>query len=137
VAAGAARRASAPGVAGVAGAGETGSVDQKERIAGVFMHVLAFAFFVFPLGNIFGPLVLWLLKRKTSMYLDENGKESLNFQISMTLYGIAAGILGIFGVGLPILAVIVLADGILVVVAAVQAHKGDLYRYPLTMRFIG
>jgi uncharacterized Tic20 family protein len=112
-------------------------VDQKERIAGVFMHVLAFAFFVFPLGNIFGPLVLWLLKRKTSMYLDENGKESLNFQISMTLYGIVAGILSLFGVGLPILAVIVLADGILVVVAAVQAHKGDLYRYPLTIRFIG
>ncbi|HWD08142.1 MAG TPA: DUF4870 domain-containing protein [Actinomycetota bacterium] len=111
-------------------------MDQKERLTGSFEHLLAFAFFIFPLGNIIGPLVLWLVKRQGSMFIDEHGKASLNFQISMTLYGILAAILSLAGVGLLILPVIIVADGVLVIVAAVQAHRGDLFHYPVTIRFI-
>lgn len=111
-------------------------MDQKERLTGTFEHLLAFAFFIFPLGNIVGPLVLWLVKRQGSMFIDEQGKASLNFQLSMTLYGLMALILAFVGVGLVILPVIVIADAVFVIVAAVQAHRGDLYHYPVTIRFI-
>ena len=44
-----------------------------------------------PLGNVFGPLVAWLIKRNEHPFVDDQGKEALNFQISMTVYGIVAG----------------------------------------------
>lgn len=112
-------------------------MDQKERLTGTFEHLLAFAFFIFPLGgNILGPLVLWLMRRQGSMFIDEQGKASLNFQLSMTLYGVLAAILSLAGVGLLMIPVIVVADGVCVIVAAVQAHRGDLFHYPVTIRFI-
>jgi uncharacterized Tic20 family protein len=47
----------------------------------MFCHIAAFAFFIFPFGNILGPLVIWLIKKETYPFVDEQGKESLNFQI--------------------------------------------------------
>ena len=57
------------------------------------MQLLGFAGFVFPLGNILAPLILWLIKRTDSPYLDRAGKEAINFQISYTIYAIVAGLL--------------------------------------------
>ncbi len=71
----------------------------------VVMHLLGFAWFVFPFyGNVLGPLVLWLIKRSDSPLLDRVGKEVLNFQISFSIYislAIAVGtVLLIFLIGI-------------------------------------
>jgi uncharacterized Tic20 family protein len=102
----------------------------------MFCHLSALAGMVCPFGNILGPLAIWLAKRSDLPQVDVEGKEALNFQISMTIYMLVAGALTVLLIGLPLLVLIVLGDLVLTVVAALQAAKGITYRYPLTMRFI-
>lgn len=57
-------------------------------------HLSAFAGAVFPVfGNILGPLVVWLLRRKDSPFIDFHGRQSVNFQISLTIYLIVSAVL--------------------------------------------
>lgn len=102
----------------------------------VLCHVLSVAGFVFPFGNIIAPLILWLLKRSDSPSIDQHGKESVNFQISMTIWMILAGLSILVLVGVVLLPAIVITNIILVIMAAVKASNGEFYRYPLTIRFI-
>lgn len=106
-------------------------------------HLSALAGLIIPFGNIIGPLVIWLVKKDEMPIVNEYGKESLNFQISMTIYMIAAGILAgilsfiVIGVFLfPLIAIIGLVDLVLVILASVQANKGLAYHYPFTLRLI-
>jgi uncharacterized protein len=96
-----------------------------------------------PFGNIIGPLVVWLLKRDASPGVDAHGKESLNFHISWTIYGLVlaaiAAILMFVIIGFflwPVLILGWLAMLILVIIGSVKAGNGELYRYPLTIRFL-
>ena len=102
----------------------------------VVMHLLGFAGFVFPVGNIFGPLILWLIKRADSPYLDRVGKEVLNFQISYTIYLAVAGFLCFLLIGFLILPVIFLLWIIFMIVAAVKTGNGEDYKYPMTIRLL-
>lgn len=99
-------------------------------------HLTAFSGFVVPLGNIWGPLVVWLIKKDENPDVDAHGKESLNFQISITIYSIVFFILSFLLIGLPFLIAAGVFWFIVVIVASVRASAGDFYRYPLTIRFI-
>ena len=102
----------------------------------VVMHLLGFAGFVFPFGNIIAPLILWLVKRPESPLLDRTGKEVLNFQISYTIYAAVAGILCFVLIGFLILPVVFILWVVFMVVAAVKTGNGEEYRYPLTIRIL-
>jgi uncharacterized protein len=102
----------------------------------VLMHLLGFAGFVLPLGNILGPLVLWLVKRPENPYLDQVGKEVLNFQISYTIYIAVAVGLCFACVGFLILPAILIAWIIFMILAAVKTSNGEAYTYPLSIRLI-
>ena len=100
-------------------------------------HLTALCGFIgVPFGHLLGPLIVWLVKKDQIPLVDDQGKESLNFQLSMTLYGIVAGLLMFVVIGVPLLIALVLADIVLVIIASVEANKGNLYRYPLTIRFL-
>jgi uncharacterized Tic20 family protein len=96
-------------------------------LLGLFFH-----FF----GHLLGPLLVWLIKRDLSAEIDANGKESLNFQISMLLYDVIAGILCIVLIGIPILIALWVLNTVLVIIASVKTSNGEFYRYPLTIRFL-
>jgi len=96
-------------------------------LSGVFLHAI---------GHIFGPLIVWLLKRSESPEIDAHGKESLNFQLSMLIYNIIAGILIIVLIGIPILILLYILNIVFVIIASIQASDGKLYRYPITIRFL-
>lgn len=102
----------------------------------VVMHLLGFAGFVFPFGNIIAPLVLWLVKRTESPLLDRTGKEVLNFQISYTIYVAVAGVLCFVLIGFLILPAIFVLWVVLMVIAAVKTSNGEEYRYPFTIRLL-
>jgi len=102
----------------------------------VLMQLLGFAGFVFPMGNILAPLILWLIKRSDSPYLDRAGKEAINFQISYTIYAIVAGLLCFVLVGFLIIPVVFVAWIVLMVVAAVKTSNGEEYKYPFTIRLL-
>ncbi len=87
-----------------------------------------------PLGNIIGPLVVWLLKREEHKFIDRSGKESLNFQISMTIYGLVAFATVLIGIGIILLPIILIANFVLVIIASIKTSDGE--KYPLTIRFI-
>ena len=93
---------------------------------------------VFPLigvGHLVGPLILWLIKRNDHPFIDDQGKESLNFQISVLIYSVLVTPLACVLLGIPVLALII-ADWVLVITAAIKASNGEAYRYPLTIRLI-
>jgi uncharacterized protein len=96
-------------------------------LLGLFFHFL---------GHIFGPLIVWLLKRGESPEIDAHGKESLNFQLSMLIYDVVAFILCFVLIGIPILILLWVLNTVFVIVASVKASEGQLYRYPFTIRFI-
>ena len=90
----------------------------------------------FPFANIFLPLVFWLIKRKEDPFIDEAGKEAVNFQISLTIYTIVSALLILLVIGFALIVIVLLIGLILTIVAAVKANDGESYRYPLTIRFI-
>ena len=76
------------------------------------------------------------MKRGESPSVDEHGKESLNFQISVTIYAAVCVLLIFVVIGIPMLILLGVISLILVIVAAVKASSGEFYRYPLTIRLI-
>jgi len=100
-------------------------------------HVIALCGFIgIPFGNILGPLVVWLLKREEDPFIDAQGKEALNFQISMTIYALVSLILIFILIGFVLLFAIAIVNIVLVIIASIKAYNGESYRYPLTIRFI-
>lgn len=113
----------------------------EERNWAVATHLASFSGYIgIPFGHILGPLILWLMKKDSSSFLDEVGKETVNYNISIILWFVAAFVLffTIIGIPLAILMVIFLSvmDIIVTIMAAVAASNGQQYRYPLTIRFI-
>ena len=102
----------------------------------VLCHVSALAGYVIPFGNIIGPLVVWLIKRAEIPAVDAHGKEAINFQISVAIYAIDCGLLFLVAIGFFLLIALGIAVLVLTVIAAIKASSGELYRYPLTIRFI-
>ena len=93
-------------------------------------------FFIPAGGHIIPPLIVWLVKRAESAEVDAHGKESLNFQFSMLLYSIIAAILMLVIIGFVLLPLVHVANLVLVIIASLRASEGQLYRYPLTIRFL-
>lgn len=115
---------------------ESTAKDRDENMWAMFCHLAALIGFVIPFGNIIGPLVIWVLKKDEYPLVNENGKEALNFQISMTIYIIASVLLIIVVVGIPLLIALGFFELIAIVIAAIKANEGVTFRYPLTIRFI-
>ncbi len=89
-----------------------------------------------PFGNIVAPLIWWMMKKDLSSFVNDQGKEALNFQISLTIYIIIAGILMIVLVGFLLLPVVLIAGLILTIIAAIKANDGIPYRYPFIIRVL-
>ncbi|MDB6147460.1 MAG: hypothetical protein JWO45_1124 [Spartobacteria bacterium] len=103
----------------------------------ILAHATALLGFIVPWAfHILGPLVVWLSKRDESPEVDAHAKESLNFQISMLIYNVIAGVLCLVLIGFVLLFILHIVNVILVIVASIQASEGKLYRYPLTIRLI-
>ncbi len=117
---------------------------QETRKWAMLCHLGGLASLVlFPTANIILPLVIWLTKRDTDPYVDEQGREAVNFQISMFLYLALATalvfllkfiLIGYLFIWLPLLVVIAQIGG--TIVGAIRAHDGENFRYPLILRFI-
>ena len=94
------------------------------------------------IGCFIGPLVIWLVKKDTLPFVDDQGKEALNFNITVGIVFLALLILSIvtFGIGLivavPLWIIIGIAWLVFTIIAAVKANNGERYRYPLTLRLI-
>jgi uncharacterized Tic20 family protein len=108
------------------------SPTSDDRLLGLLSHLLA----IVPGVGILGPLVIYLIKRGQSSFVEENAKESLNFQITMILAFIISGILMVVWIGFILLAILGVAEVVLVIVATIRASENKIYRYPFNLRLI-
>ena len=119
----------------------TGSDVERQWAIGI--HLSALLGFAGPhLLNVVCPLIIWLIKKQDSPYLDSVGKRVLNFQISYSLYGfVAATLIGLLWwlvIGLflvPLYAIIAVAWLIFTIIGAVKESNGEAYEYPYVIKF--
>ena len=115
--------------------------DPQEKTWGMACHLAALAGLVVPwVGFFLGPLVVWLVKKDQYAFVDDQGKEALNFQISLLVYTIAAAVLCVTIILIPLVWVFIIAlhvfNVVMVILAGVAANNGQYYRYPVNLRFI-
>jgi uncharacterized protein len=111
-------------------------VDQAVRNIAVAAHLSTFAGLVVPFGSVIGPLAVWLTRRDPDPFIDQAGREALNFGISIAIYGLVALVATLMLVGIPLLIVGAIAWVVLASLAAVKASHGQAYGYPPTMRLV-
>jgi uncharacterized Tic20 family protein len=103
---------------------------REARQWAMFCHFAAFLGMWFPFGNLIGPLIIWQLKRESDPFIDEQGKEALNFQITVAICYVLMFVL----IGFVLLGLLFIGAVVLVVIAGVKANDGVAYRYPFTWR---
>ena len=111
-------------------------VDKESRTMAMLCHLSSFSGFIIPFGNILGPLLIWLLKKESSSFVDDQGREAINFNITVMLAYIVSGILTLVLIGIFLLIVVFLIDVILTIIATIKANEGQAYRYPFNIRFL-
>lgn len=109
---------------------------QDDRTWGMVAHLSALAGFIIPFGSVLGPLIVWLMKKDESEFVADQGKEALNFQITVALAGIVCLMLMFILIGILLLPALILAAAIFTIIAAIDANKGNRYRYPFALRLI-
>jgi uncharacterized Tic20 family protein len=115
---------------------QAGMADPQVRNTAVAAHLSTLAGLVVPFGSVIGPLAVWLTRRDRDPFIDDTGREALNFGISIAIYGAVALIGALMLVGIPLLIVGVIAWVVLACLAAGKASQGQAYRYPLTLRLV-
>jgi uncharacterized Tic20 family protein len=111
---------------------------KDETLIALFIHLggalgSATAYIGLPGGSLLVPLILWLAKKDGSRFIDDQGKEVLNFQICVFVLSWA---LILTCVGAPLAWVLSVIALVLGIVGAIKANDGIAYRYPLNLRMI-
>jgi len=106
-------------------------------------HLSALAGYIIPFGNVIGPVVIWQIKKNEFPSVEEHGKASLNFQltvlIAVLVSGIAAFLLSFVCIGfllIPVVIAVALCGLIFAVIAGIKANNGEPYRYPWSLTLI-
>lgn len=114
-------------------------VNKDARMWAMFCHLAGLAGFIIPviLSGIIAPLIIWQIKKDDHPFIDENGKEALNFQISIGIYALVSILLiPVFCIGAFLLTAVGIFNLVFMLIAAIKANNGFHYRYPLCIRFI-
>lgn len=114
------------------GRAKVSGVAETDRNLAVLMHLSPLGSFFFPL-MIVAPLIIWLVRKDQSSFSDDHGKESLNFLISFVVMHIVLAITIVGMIGIPVLWIVGIIN---VIRGAVAAGHGELFRYPMTIRFL-
>ena len=110
---------------------------QDEKTWGMLAHLTAFSGFLIPLGSVLGPLIVWLVKRDESAFVADQGKEALNFNISVLLAAcVCAALVWVLLIGVLLGVVLFLYWLAMTIIAAIKASEGIRYRHPFTLRLI-
>lgn len=130
------------------------------------IHISAFAGYFFPLGGVIAPLIFWQVKKDESEFLDAQGKDAVNFNLSFLLYTFLLGLALVpffFGTifrafervdhmhsefsfsfphafgffsGISIIGLLEIIRFVFIILAAIKANNGEYYKYPFTIKFV-
>lgn len=107
-----------------------------ERTWAMFCHLSAFAGCIIPFGNIIGPLIVYSVKRQEYPLVEDQGKEVLNFQITLSVAMIISLVLALAVIGIFLAIAVGIVGLVFTVIGALKANNGEYYRYPFNVRFI-
>lgn len=122
--------------------------DAEQRIWALFAHLSILVGGIitggwgFSIGCFLGPLIIWIVKKDSMPFVNDQAKEALNFAITLAVVGFALLMITLLSLGIgaiitvPLLMLVGLGALILVIIAAVKANEGVAYRYPLTIRLV-
>jgi uncharacterized protein len=102
----------------------------------VLCHLSGLIAFNMAFGNLLGPLVIWLTQRTEFPEVNRHGKEVLNFHLSWLAYYFISVPLCLVFIGIPLVLVLYVSGIVLTCIGAYKASEGELFRYPLTIRFL-
>ena len=115
---------------------DNGLPSSEQRQWAMFAHLSALIGLIVPFGNVLGPLVIWLVQKDKMAFVDDQGKEALNFQITVFGAAVISFFLMFILIGFLLIFVVGLGALVLTIIAAIKANEGVAYRYPLTIRLI-
>lgn len=105
-------------------------ISNEDRLIAAAIYVISF------FTALIGPLVIWLVKKNDSDFVDYHGREYLNFFISYCIYTIISFILTIVFIGFIMLAIIGVLAFVFTIIAAIKAYEGKEYRIPFVFRLV-
>lgn len=110
--------------------GNAGGPSKDEKMWGMLAHLSAIV------AGFVGPLIIWLIKREEMPFVNDQGKEALNFQITVAIAFVAAIVLSYVGIGCILLPLVWVANLVMTIMGGLKANDGVAYRYPFAIRLI-
>jgi hypothetical protein len=117
-------------------------IESWERTYATFLHLTLLGYLVASFLMIIAPIVMWLIKKDESEFIDDHGRETVNFHISLVIYSLLSAIVAVplgfvtCGIGFLIMLVPYILGVIGMIQASMAAGRGEYYRYPMNIRFI-
>ena len=112
------------------------SPESEANMWGMILHLSVFAGYVVPFAGLVAPIVIWQLKKDEFPIIDAHGKNQLNWMISMLIYSALASLMVLIFIGFLLLPVLAVAAIVLPIIAAIKANNGEVWPYPLSIRFL-
>lgn len=110
---------------------------QQEKTFAILSHVFGLGGFIFPFGNVIGTLIWWSVKKDQSEAVNDQGKEALNFQITVGLAYLAClPLVWLFGLGAILMVGVAIANVIFIVLAIIAVSNEERYRYPFSLKLV-
>lgn len=109
---------------------------REARQWAMFCHLSALLGIFIPFGSLIAPLVIWQVKRESDPFIDAQGKEALNFQITVAIASAISLLLMVVVIGFFLFGLVAIGALVLTIIAGVKANEGQPYRYPFTWRLI-
>lgn len=108
----------------------TEGISQDDKTMALLAHLGGIFFGFIP------SLVIWLIKKDNSAFIEDQAKEALNFQITIMIAAVVSWILMFALIGFILLPIVMLLNLVLCIVAGIKANSGESYRYPFALRLI-
>ena len=109
--------------------------ERETRTWAMFLHFSLLAGYVAPIAGLIAPIIIWLVQKDKLPGIDEHGKVVVNWLISLILYLILSVLLSFIFIGIPMLIVLIVATIIFPIIGGIKANDGQLWKYPLSIRF--
>lgn len=116
--------------------GPMGLQTPEQKQMGMFLHLSQLLNLIIPLGGIIAPIALWQMKKDEMPGLDEHGKMVTNWLISSFIYLVVSGVLSIVLIGFLGLFAVMIMGIVFPIIGGIKANNGELWNYPLTIKFL-
>ncbi len=109
----------------------------EENTFCMLMHLAALGNYVFPFGGMILQIVMWATNKDASPVIDAHGKIVINWMISLFIYTFVSILLCFVIIGIPMLIALLICDLVFAIMGAVKANNGVVWKYPMSIRFLG